>query len=201
VTWDSSQKSASITLSNGNKSATSNNTVPQTVLGTKAIPTNKLVAFEIIITTTCTDWAGGIANHSYNKASNAGLGGDLNGVGYYVNTPVGALYFNGNLLASWDGPIDANGAALSVITNGTNIWVSTPVMRNAGFQWNNSNTADPASGVGGGSFAGMPTPIYPAFNALEGGGVATLNGGDTTFSTFLQNYMSAHSSVTSLSAA
>ena len=48
-------------------------------------------------------------------------------------------------------------------------------MRSGGNNWNNSATANPATGTGGFSFSGMLSPVFIVFNEQDPTGVAVLN--------------------------
>lgn len=206
VTWDSGSKSATITLSNGNKTATTSTAVPQTVRANVAAPSGVLTAFEIQINTVTADATAGIINTTYDPANHAGIGSDVNSLGYYVSSPPQVMYYAGVAQnAGYADGASVNGDFVSFVTRGPLVWASTAKMRAVGNNWNNSPTADPATNVGGVPITamtgaiGVNAPIYPAFNSLEGGTVATIYGGDAGFSAWFTTYLAAHPAIIYLS--
>jgi Glycosyl hydrolases family 16 len=187
-----SGKSPSIALSNGNLTAQSSGAVSQSVLSTLGYTTGKFY-FEVTLNAITSDTGIGIANGSYNLADPLQLGGQLNAsVGYYPITPPQAIY-NGSGTGGLDGfgrqsqgtASDAVGAILNIAVDFTAklIWTSSPAMRTqSGNLWNNSSTANPATGAGGVSFSNLSAgPYFAAFNDDMGGAQVTFNFGATTF--------------------
>jgi hypothetical protein len=173
--------SSSIIVSNNNLTATSVGSVPQTVRSNTSLSTGKLY-FEITMLTGTQDFAIGIITTDY-IASATGIGGDMNGMGYYPISPVQAIYVNNNVMTSGTSA-DVNGAILNIAIDLTarRFWASSPAMRAAGYAWNNSTTDDPATTSGGADMAQLgPGPYFIAYNNLEGGGVAVLNAGGSRF--------------------
>jgi len=198
VVWDATHKSSTIVLSNGSGTATSSGTGAQSVLATVPVPASGFAAWEVIASAVTTDWAAGVADRSYALDFGGGLGGDQHGAGYYINSPPEETWYNGTLVNGSSGT-DSTGAAISFVASGLQLWVSTPEMRANGFNFNNSTTADPATGVGGINVSGIGLPFYPAFNVLETGASATINGGASgAFSAFLTTYMAAHTAIKAL---
>jgi hypothetical protein len=164
---------------------------------------NGLVAFQATIDTVTGTWAIGICNESYALDSGAGIGADTNAIGFYVSTAAGeqppqAVYFDNSELTSGT-TASVNGSVVSCIVDfqTLQIWFSTPEMRAAGTNWNNSSTANPATKAGGFSFAAMAGPYYHAvFNSTTTGAAATINGGHVAFDSFLTSYLTANPGVT-----
>jgi endoglucanase len=182
TTWNAGDKSSTITLSGGNLVATSATTVPQSVRSTTTKSTGK-VYFEVIANTVTTNYTVGICNSSFPLNLPSQLGSETNGVGFYPVSPTNAIFLNGADL-SQGSHADVNAAVIAVAFDATNhlIWFSSTRMRADGFPWNNSTTANPATGTGGISLAGLaPGPYYVVFNTLDNGSVATVNFGATTF--------------------
>lgn len=201
VTWDPAEKSTTITLSNSNKTATTSTAVAQTVRANVTVPASGTIAWEVTATEVTADWTAGLINASYFFASGGQIGGDASGVGFYPSNPPQGVFYAGNDLSGGTA-VCPNGDIISFVVNGEELWVSTATMRETtDVIWNNSTTADPSTLTGGIPFTGMGAPRYPAFNSVEGGSVATINGGDTAFSTFLTTYLAAHTSIQPLGGA
>lgn len=179
---------STMTLSDGNLTATSVGAVMETAASTTTITAGGgLRQFEVTMATGSTDVGFGIINQAYSFGQTAGIGGDVNGVGFYPT-------IGGNIYCGSPAPL-VNGAASSasgdVATivfdpgNGTStpqIWCSTGAMRTAGFAWNWSTTANPATGAGGVSLPLLVTGTYRvAVNDNIGGAVSVLNTGNTAF--------------------
>ncbi len=200
TTWNPSDKSSTVALSNGNLTATSGGSTnpgaqPQTVRSTTAKSSGK-VYVEIGMPSRTHDWAIGIANKPYNLASGAGVGADNNSVGFYPVWAVTngttwvydtqALFVNNTMasaVAYQESLTSQNGDTVGMAIDFTNhlVWMTDAKMRAQGKNWNNSTTANPATGTGGVSFSTETGPYYLAFNDLEGGGVATANFGTGTY--------------------
>lgn len=204
TTWNPKDLAGGITLSNNNGTATATGnktaySTPQGVRATTPIPVSGLVAYEIAIGTPTQNTGVGVADAAYGLAS-ANLGGDTHAIGFYFSTGPGSqlpqsVWFNGTqfMVGSVSSP---SGDIASIIVNGGQFWVSTGTMRSvSGAIWNDSKTADPATGVGGFSFAGIGTPRFPIYATNEGGSSAVINGGATAFSAFLTAYIKAHPTV------
>lgn len=205
VTWNPADKTSNVTLSNGNKTATISGGSPGGVRATVAIAASGTVptAFEIKMTTLDSVWVGGVADSTFNLTFHGGIGVDIHAIGTYPSTAAGqqnpqSVYWNNGGL--YFGTVSSSaGETLSIIVSGTHYWASDETQRAAtGIIWNGSNTADPATGVGGLSFSGIGSTLFPAFQDSNGVGAATINGGDTAFSTFLTTYMAAHPSIKAL---
>ena len=183
--------SSTMSLSNGNLTATCSGggTTFQTAVSTTGLSsTSGMRQFEVTLTTMGANADVGVATQSYNLGSALGLGGDSNGVGFCPtagqsifcgdpNTPVGA---------GLPGVECSNGDILTVIFDPSvpQIWCSTGAMRTAGYTYNSSPTANPATGAGGISLAGIITPgtYYIAINDSTTGATYTLNAGASAFS-------------------
>jgi len=70
----------------------------------------------------------------------------------------------------------------NVICVAIDLTAQTIWMRVNGGNWNLSGTADPATGVGGVSFAGINAgPYFPAISSSDNGSIATANFGATAY--------------------
>lgn len=162
TTWNPNDKSTGYVLSNGNQTAVSGAADPGTggegIRSTTSKTAGK-VYFEIQIGGTLGgNYAIGIATAAFILGSGGELGGDSDGMGWYPITGVTSqpqsAYINNSTLTT--GSVqDVFGAFINFALDITNklIWISGPAMRAAGFPWNNSTTANPATGVGGLSLA------------------------------------------------
>lgn len=182
TTFNPSDKSATITLSNGNLTATSSTSVGQAVRSTTSYSSGKIY-FEVTLGTVTTDIAIGIANSSWTLSDPGQLGSNTQSVGFYAVSPTQAIYYNSSQLST-GASASSNGEIVSVAVDFTNklIWVKTAVMIAASQPWNNSSSANPATGTAGVSFSGIAAgPYFVTFDTLEGGSVATVNFGNTAF--------------------
>lgn len=185
TTWDPSVLPSGMALSNSNLTATSSGTNSVAVRSTVSKATGKFY-WEITYNTVKANISSGIGNASESNTPPAGLGADTNAMAYYGVTPVGAIYYNGTVVSSGQTTQCANGDVIGWAVDFTNklFWISSTAMRSNGFAWNNSTTANPATGVGGISFArtGITTgPWYAIFNDETGGAIATINFGPSGF--------------------
>ena len=182
TTWNSSDKSATITLSGGNLIATSSTAVSQGVRSTTSKSSGK-VYWEVTLTTLTNDIVVGIATGTEALNVAGGLGADANGLGFYAVSPTQATYINSVQLNNGSTASSA-GAVVSFALDVTNklIWISTAVMRAASQNWNNSATANPGTGTGGQSLSTLgASPWFIMFNDDLGGAKATVNFGGTAF--------------------
>jgi hypothetical protein len=184
VTWNPSDKSAALTLSNNNLTATITTTGEQTVRSTLAYSTGKFF-FELTASQMTVDSGFGLANAAFNLSATGQLAGDLNGIGYYQIALAQGVFLNGQTLSSGTAT-DSPGDVCSCAVDLTNklIWFTSPAMRTQGGDtWNNSTNSDPATGVGGISFSAMNAgPYFVAFNDDLGASSYTVNFGATPFS-------------------
>jgi hypothetical protein len=139
------------------------------------------VCVEVTATVISADWDVGLSSASYSLSNASGLGSDTNGIGYDPNFNQGSLtlgvfYNNGILSDSSDPTGEPNGAAVTICADYTagSFWVTSPQMRALGNPWNNSPTANPATGVGGLPFGGMTCPCFVTYQNFQPG-TATLN--------------------------
>lgn len=177
TTWNPLDASTNVPLTGGNNIATTNSATPGAVRTTTSQSTGK-VCFEVAATTISANWDVGLANASYVLNAHLGLGGDSNGIGFDPNSTGGAqgIFFNNLVLSSGAGA-SPNGEAETICADlgASLLWVTNATMRGAGHAWNNSPTANPATGTGGMSFSGMACPCFVTYQNGDAGGVATLN--------------------------
>lgn len=170
--WNPADQSG-MTLSGSNLIATSNAGVHQNVRSTTSQNAGN-VCWEITATTITADWDAGLSNGTYSLTGL--LGADGNGIGFDPLSGPQGVYYNNATLTSGTG-VSTSGEKEDFCANLTahTLWVTNATMRGNGFAWNNSTTANPATGTGGLPFAGMPCPCFITFNENQAGGVATLN--------------------------
>lgn len=161
--WNASDKSANITLFRNALMAASGVTAG-TWKGVRA--TNSLSSGLKYLEFYCcgykkdNGWICGFANSSWSTASF--VGSDGNSIGYQV--AIGAVYKNGSSFAT----IQAHSLhwgyviACAIDLGNKLIWFRTDRNTN----WNNSGTANPATGVGGLSY-GATGAMFPAFSGLD----------------------------------
>lgn len=172
TSWNPADQSG-MTLTGSNLIATSA-AGHSNVRSTTSQTTGK-VCWEVVATTITADWDAGLSNATYSITGL--LGGDGNGIGFDPNTgaPQGVFYNNATLST---GPgVSPNGEKEDFCADlGAHLlWVTNATQRGNGSTWNNSATANPATGTGGLAFTGMPCPCFITFNDTQAGGVATLN--------------------------
>lgn len=210
VTWSPTDKSAAVTVTNANRTATSTGSaIPGTALqgirGSSPITASgNVVLWQVSADALTPNWSTGVADASW-AFDTTNLGEDIHGMGYYASTGTGSqppqtVYFGGMQLSAGNGQASAAGDVVTCATNGTAMWFSDAAMRSsAGVQWNNSTTADPVKGIGGYPLSGIGTPFYPSWSTNEGGSTATINDGSAALSAFGSTYLAANSSVVTLS--
>jgi hypothetical protein len=166
--WDANNKSSTEALSGGNLVATSSGV--GTVAASRTL-TGKTY-FEITPTTLTGTVAVGLVNRSYNMASGNILGTDNNGIGYKSS---GAVVLNNVTLTTIATYVQGNVIGVAVDIENRLIW-----FRVGTGNWNNSGTANPATGVGGIDYSSMAlTSLFPAAGGSATGAVMT-----AAFSTF-----------------
>lgn len=157
VTWNPSDQSVT-TFSNGNLTATSNGTQS----GTRAtVSKSGKVYYEIKFTAlTGGDSGGGIA---LSTATFGGLASAYtSGCGCFVNFGSAAIYVNGTNTTNLGGLFSANDIlSMAFDLSGKLAWFA----RNSN-NWNNSGSANPATGAGGVSFSALSGTFF----ATETGG-------------------------------
>ena len=185
TTWNPSDKSTAITLSNGNLTATSVGTSEQTVRSTTS-KNSGLVYWEVTLTTVRTNIGVGFATAAYNLNNPIGPGSDADAGCFYSVSPAGSLYMNDNNVLS--GTAGTNGEIVYFALDFTHskVWVSSTHMRSASTPWNWGaiGSQNPATNTGGQAFSFGPLnagPYFAIFNDSTGGAVATANFGGSAF--------------------
>ena len=186
TTWNTADKSGSVTLSGGSKTATTTST-NQGVRSNVGWSAGKHYAefmncFFSTVPSSSSRGGIGIADSTYSLTS--GPGSDNTHSAWVIQPPT-VLVGNGTRTAGAIGTAlgttVTSGVALDM--DGKLVWFTED-----GSTWNNGGTANPATGVGGFSLAGAatlgPVAYLAAWLRWNGGSPndnATLNGGDTAF--------------------
>jgi hypothetical protein len=176
TTWNPNDASPNISLSPDNLVATQSGASSNSVRSTTSQSTGR-ICFAAVATTISPNWDIGIANSTYNLEGGGGLGADGNGIGFDPRSAGGlqGIFFNNALLSSGAGT-SPNGEEEMICADldAKLLWATNATMRGNGNPWNNSPTANPATGTGGMSFAGLTCPCFITWNEEEAG-VAALN--------------------------
>jgi SPRY domain len=167
TTWNPSDKSANITLSGGNLTATGT-----TVACVRTISSHLSgkYYFEVTATSVGTNAGIGIANSTH--ALTAYLGSDTASISYDKNG--GIFYNNANIYAN-GAYVNGNVICVAVDIDNGKIW-----WRIGSGNWNNSGTANPATNTGGITLS-PSGPYFPCIQTETGGDVVTANFGDSSF--------------------
>lgn len=171
-TWNPADFS-SVTLSNGNLTATSTtgSSWGALVRGTEAYVVGKYYLESIVtnnVGSTTGNWALGVANSS--QSNYIGIN-TANAVGYYALN--GEFSDFATFVAS-----AANGhtVCMAVDYGAQLMWI-----RVDGGNWNNNSANDPATGVGGFDISSAVGQLFPVWEANNTGTATTTNFGSTTF--------------------
>jgi len=162
TTFDANNKTAAFTLSGGNLVATSS--AIATAAATRALtgPTY----FEVTATTLTGTLSIGFVNRAYNMASGTILGTDNNGLGFKSS---GAVVLNNVTLSTIQTYVQGDVVCVAVDIANRLVW-----FRTNGGNWNNSGTANPATGVGGIDYSTMNLgALLPAVGCSITGAVLT----------------------------
>lgn len=184
TTWNSADKSAGITLSNGNNTAAFSGATPKAVRSITSKTTGKWY-YEVTVSTLSADTGVGLANAAWRLNFFAELGGvgQSDSIGFYPGYPPQSIYTQGNQL-SIGTTFGASGNVVSVAVDLTNkrAWFSSTQMRAEGHHWNNNTTDNPATGTGGIDLSVLNSGAYfIAFCDDLGTAVGVLNTGGTAF--------------------
>lgn len=181
-TWNPSDKSSSVTLSGGDLTASVSGLGADVVASVRTTsPVTGKIYFELDIRTSLVSFVA--------LATSAA---PLDAAGYGANQPglndesVAAFLVDGNIYQNFSvigsGPYDynANGAYACFAIDVTNkkFWGRTTV---AATNWNQSATADPATGVGGADFSGIAAGDLYILIGLQGSQIVVANFGASAF--------------------
>lgn len=172
TTWNPSDKDASISLSGGNLIASGSAASFKALRATASHSTGKFY-YEALITASPNpaNLNVGIANAA--AALSTYIGIDTNGVVFFQPN----IFFNNGVIGSIQTFAVGDTVCVAVDLGGQLIW-----FRTNGGSWNNVPTNNPATGVGGTSFAGIAAgPYFPAATLDSTTDVIAANFGATAY--------------------
>lgn len=155
TTWDPGYKSTGITLSGGNLVATAASSTNPSVVATRCA-TGKAY-WEVTVTTQSGNFSVGFVGRAWRNDLGNLLGADANGLGFRQG---GAVVLNNATLSTIQTFTAGNVVQVALDMQNLLVWFNV----NNG-NWNNSGTANPATGVGGISFSAFSASYNPAFGA------------------------------------
>ena len=121
----------------------------------------------------------GFANATMKLNIFQGMGEDINGVGINLNGGDQGVLFNGVKLLTGNNTENRANCPVTMCLDIPNLlfWFTTAGMRTAvgASAWNNNASANPGTGVGGLSLAGMTGPFFICFNGFNLGEISQLN--------------------------
>jgi hypothetical protein len=149
-TWDPSNKGASITLSGGNLTATqtANNGTNFSVRSIVSHSTGKYYFEQAWVYSSGSSVVAGWGTSSATVASSGYQIGvsDNNSIGTALN---GSVYYRGAILTSIQGMTSGNTMGFAIDIGNQLLWTMPNVNVSCLGNWNNSGTANPATGTGG----------------------------------------------------
>jgi hypothetical protein len=159
TTWNPADKGADITLTNGNLTATDNNVPAGNFMSVRAIASHSSGKFYYETTTTTVGGTSALPGMGNSTASlTAFLGADANAVSFW---PSGTVDINNTIVTTIQTWATGDTVGIAVDLTAQLIWFQTTHLGVAG-NWNNSGTANPATGVGGVSISTMAAgPYFP----------------------------------------
>lgn len=171
LTWNPLDKAANITLSAGNLVATTTSSSQGLVRATAAAVATK-VYMEGIATVDTGNWSFGWSNSL--QSLTAQLGSTANGFAANGN---GNVFFNNTVI----GTIGTTFATPNLMRMAVDFTAGLVWVAIGNSYWNNNPLADPATGVGGYSFAGIGAgPYFPTFGAAGTGAQILADFGGTS---------------------
>lgn len=169
TSFNPANTSSGITLSNGNLTATVNSTDPGTHVNAFSLDGESTGKFYWEIVCGIASGAGRLGIATTGASLSTGFGADTQSYGWDSS---GQVFFNGASVATIQGFGNGNTVATAVDIGNLLIWFQT-----AGGNWNNSGTANPATGIGGisiGSIASLPLLIPVELAGPQSGDFFTL---------------------------
>ena len=139
ATWNPSDKSANITLSGGDLTATSTAGGPNNVRSTVGKSTGKYYSEHTVTHSSGAEYSLGVATAA--DPLNEYGGSYTTGIAFYMD---GTVYYNSALVTTIQSTSSGQRVDMAVDLDADLIW-----WRTAGGNWNNSGTANPATGTGG----------------------------------------------------
>lgn len=174
VTWNASDKSSNITLTNGNLTATTTSATQGAVRCNTSASSGKYYWEASLEVLAGSAFAVGWSNSS--SALGTAMGGtDKNSV--VVDSVAGTILFNNTSQGSLGAGIALFTVCIAYDITNKLIW-----FRNDAGLWNGSATASPGSGTGGVSLSAINAgPYFPVFAANSSGAQVIANFGATDF--------------------
>lgn len=139
ATWDPANKSANITLSGGNLTATSTTTGPNNVKSTLSKSTGKYYSEHTVTLVSGAEYSICLATAA--APLNTYGGADTTSIGFYMD---GTVYYNNVLVTTIQSTATGQRVDMAVDLDADLGW-----WRSNNGNWNNSGTANPATGTGG----------------------------------------------------
>jgi hypothetical protein len=180
VTWNTADKTGTITLSGSNLTATLNSSSIGVVRGSTSHTSGKYYFEATVGTASSTPfWQIGLATATKSLTPTY-LGDDTNGLGFSAS---GADYYNAGNQSSWVSAAPGDVICLAVDFTNAKVWA-----RLNGGNWLNDviGNQNPATNTGGitgltgwGTF--MAGPLFPAWSGNTSGDAATANFGGTSY--------------------
>lgn len=189
VTWNPADKDASITLSNGDLTATGSAAAYRMVRGTTAFATGKRhIEYALDASAAWNESGIGLAASSESLTTYVGVAGNKS-LAIFTQGPNTQLYFN-DVISGLIGPVLTNGMrlALEIDFDAGLIWGALDTN-----DWNGSATAVPATGAGGYNISSVIASgsLYPAFNAHASGDAVTVKPAAADFTRAISSGFSA----------
>jgi hypothetical protein len=155
TTWNPSDKSSAVTLSNGNLTASNPATSSFNSVRATASHTAGQYYFEATLTQVASNQSIyiGVANSSASLTTY--FGKDTNSI--ICANYDGKCYFNSSNVGNWGSFTSGSTAGIAVDISNREIYFYNP----ANGYWNNSSTANPATGVGGISLYTISGALFP----------------------------------------
>jgi hypothetical protein len=173
TTWSPTNKNSRVTLSNGNRTASSSGAnIGETGYATSSISAGQKIYFEVNISTlvgTTEVVAVGLCNVLQSVADGGFLGGGgPNSIGWWNSSNV---YFNGSVIKAVHNYVQGNVCCFATDFDAHKLWVRTD-----NGLWDNTVGDDPATGVGGLDISGITGPLFPAYTFFDSSGVDVFTG-------------------------
>lgn len=167
VAWSTTDKSANITLSGGNLTATWSSNVQGGVRCDTSFA-GGLLYFELLVSTNLANLAIGFANATQLLTTQAGS--SVNSVA--ANPSSNIVTINGSSIGAFEHSTQQNALPFIVriaVNFTSSRWWAMPITAGIAGFWNGSATADPVAGVGGLSMATLAAgPYFPMISNLNG---------------------------------
>jgi len=139
ATWNSADKSANITLSGGDLTATSTAAGPNNVRSTIGKSTGKFYSEHVCTFSTGAEYS--LCLGTTSAPLDQYGGGDTTNIAFYMD---GTVYYNNTLITTIQSTSSGQRVDMAVDLDADLVW-----WRTANGNWNNSGAASPGTGVGG----------------------------------------------------